>query len=336
MADSLYIKWDSSDTGTRPIPGGSAFWLSPSIWINSPGNAQASSGKDNYVYVQPDRIGGGTDSTDISVQAWVCNPTTAPGPGGVCIASAGGSGGLGPAIIPAMTPLSALLINDWKPTVADVAVNGGHLCIVANVWDKNGDGADLTTGAVDVINNQHHAQHNISLVMGAQGLQLQVPVWYPIMEALPETDRAPGVIRVQPVRGELGQVTREQILRDPRVMLENERDEPPAMVSPCCLTEPPERTRLRTGGEMFLAGTDHRIHRGEGRVERMGILSEDRVSPEIRVTPQSGAAQVRTFVCEMPEGNLGAVHEFDIVHTTADDRVIGGIRVVLVNARPYC
>ena len=56
MAGNLYIKWTSADTGARPIPGGSSWWLSPSIWINSSGNAQASSGKDNLIYVQPDRI----------------------------------------------------------------------------------------------------------------------------------------------------------------------------------------------------------------------------------------------------------------------------------------
>lgn len=337
MAGNLYIKWTSGDTGTRPIPGGSTWWLSPSIWINSPGNAQASSGKDNYIYVQPDRIGGGTDSSDVSVQAWVCNPTTAPGPGGVCLASAGGSAGLGPAVIPALTPLSALLINDWIPTTSDVAVNGGHLCIVANVWDKNGDGADLTTGPVDVINNQHHAQLNISLVMGLQGMSLRVPFWFPILEALPEADRGPGLIRVHPAGGVLGQVTKEQLLRDPRVTLEHEREEmtePRGVVNPYCLTEPPERTRLRDGGELILSGTDHKVHRSETRPERAGILFEDRVHSEIEVTPVSGAATVRTFVCELPEDDFGAVHEFDTVHTTADGRVIGGIRVVVLNARP--
>ncbi len=341
MAGNLYIKWTSGDTGTRPIPGGSTWWLSPSIWITSPGNAQASSGKDNLIYVQPDRIGDGTDSTDVSVRAWVCNPTTAPGPSGATIASAGGPGGaLG--VIPNLGagvsfPVSPLLVNDWVPAPTDVAVNGGHLCIVADIFDKSGDGADLTTGVVDVVNNQHHAQHNISLVMGVQGRMLQVPFWFPILEALPEADRGRGLIRVQPVGGVLGQVTKEELLRDPRVTLEHEREgttQPRELVNPHCLTEPPERTRLREGGELVLSGSDYKIHRSEARPERAGILFEDRVHSEIEVTPVSGAASVRTFVCELPEDDFGAVHEFDIVHSTAEGRVVGGMRVVVLNARP--
>ena len=344
MAGNLYIKWNSGDTGGRPIPAGSTWWLSPSIWINSPGNAQASSGQPNLIYVQPDFVGGGsgTDSTDVTVRAWVCNPTSAPGPSGATIPSAGGAGGSKGVILAGMTgvsfPLmSGLLVNDWVPTTADVAVNGGHLCIVANVFDKSGgaDSVDVTTGVMDVVNNQHQAQHNISLVMGLQQMSLQVPFWFPVLEALPEADRGRGLIRVQPVGGVLEQVTKEELLRDPRVTLEHEEStEPRQVFNPYCLQEPPERTRLRKGGELILSGSAYKIHRSEAAPERAGILFEDRVQPEIEVTPVSGAAAVRTFVCELSKDDFGGVHEFDIVHTTADGRVVGGMRVVVLNARP--
>jgi hypothetical protein len=337
MAGNLFIKWTAGDTGTRPIPSGSSWWQSPSIWINSPGNAEARSGQDNFIYVQPDRIGGGTDSSDVSIRAWVCNPTTAPGPGGNCIASAGGPGGLGKANIAATLPLSAQLINNWRPLDTDVAVNGGHLCIVANIWDANGDGTDLTTGPVDVVNNQHHAQLNIHLAMGMMGMSLRIPFWFPILEALPEADRGPGLIRIHAVAGAdvLGQVTKEQLLRDPRVTLEHEDSTQPREVfNPYCLQEPPERTRLRQGGELILSGSDFKVHPSEAAPERAGLLFEDRVQQEIQVTPLSGAAEVRTFVCELSKDDFGGVHEFDIVHATAEGRVAGGMRVVVLNARP--
>lgn len=340
MANNLYIKWNSGDTGTRPIPNGSAWWLSPSIWINSAGNAQAVSGTGahNLIYVQPSLIGGGTDSNNIDVQAWVCKPSIAPGPSGICLTSAGGAGG-STAILLGGTALGPMLINDWKPDPNDLSVYGGHLCIPANVYDENGDGMVLTTGAIDVANNQHHAQLNISLVAGLGGKPIRIPFWFPILEALPEADRGPGLIRILNIGSEhvLGQVTKEQLLRDPRVTLEHEREErtePPEVFNPYCLKEPPERTRLRKGEELVLAGSDYKIHASEARPERAGLLFEDRVHSEIEVTPVSGAATVRTFVCELSKNDFGGVHEFDIVHTTAEGRVAGGMRIVVLNAKP--
>jgi hypothetical protein len=341
MAGNLFIKWDPSDTGNRPIPGGSAFWASPSIWINSPGNFTATTGQDNYVYVQVDRVGGGSDANPAYVQTWVCNPTTAPGPSGSTLPSAGGSSGLPQASIAPNTTLPQTILNNWIPAKADATINGGHLCIVANVYDTNGDGADLTSGFVDVVNNQHHAQRNISVVAGMMGMMMKVLIWFPILEALPEGDRGPGVIRIHklPVERVLSPVIKETLLTSPLVQLEREREaaageDEEEPLSPFCVKEPVERRRLRHGGELFLAGSEHRIHASETELARAGIVYGDRLVQNIEVAPVAGASPVRTIVLDLSKDDLGGVHEFDITHTNQKGQVVGGMRAVVLNAPP--
>src|SRR6266851_2120807 len=177
---SLYIKLTDADNGgprDNCAKAGEAPWTSPSIWINAknPGTV-ATPGKNNIISVIVDRQGG-ADPYKATVEAWVCDPTTRPGPGGIPLPSAGDRQGLAyapspptlpsPGTIDAGASYPQLVPFNWQPYPNDVTYNHGHVCIVANVYDDSTtDGTSIrgSSARVDPCNNVHHGWHNIDIV----------------------------------------------------------------------------------------------------------------------------------------------------------------------------
>src|SRR4051794_9973649 len=121
MAD-LYIKYDASDTGSRPIPPATVFYLSPSVFItDQAGNSllEARIGEPNLIHVQVDSL---TEDPrlNVTVQVRACDFT-----GGFIGPDAArqSSGGVGPGLssgIPTPVTKSApgVAVGSWAPTAA--------------------------------------------------------------------------------------------------------------------------------------------------------------------------------------------------------------------------
>ena len=339
MAGNLYIKYSSSDTGTRPIPANTPFWLSPSIWIGTPGNSTATVGTAADVYVQVDRIGGGSDTNLVEVQAWVCHSTTSPGPSGAVLSSAGGAGGMSGVISPGLNYPQIADEGSWTPLPGDVddANTGLHSCIAVNAFEYGGnDGVQMTTGYIDPVNVQQQGQRNISIVPAAQPIKMiSYPFRVPAGAQLGIHDPLQkSVVRVAGVQGHgaLGDVVKEELLKSRLIHLHGGKPVPEVGMHRRMLREPLQRAMMRGGGELALARTPEHmpLFPAQRPVSDLRVFGEGGAGREIDITPRAGVILPMRVNFELPDERPGAVHEFDITQTRADGLVLGGIRVVVV------
>jgi hypothetical protein len=344
-----------------PPSAGNPPWVNDHIWLDiqraggpqntgeaegSPPSSQGSSEGtlDNLIGINVGRQGGGFDPALVTVQAWVCNPSAGVGASTKNLKSANGQSGLTAHFGPNSVDFSSVQTAhiDWFPTDTEVTVNGGHICIAANVYDSDSDGAALTSGPIN-LGDPHTAQRNISIILAPPGFaepaQQQFFFFLPEAELLPD-DVEELLVRVDPVPEEraLTPVIQEQLLATGFVDLVGGEPVPEAKLPAECLDEPRQRIRLRGGGELVLTGGDVRIHPTEEIIERVFLSSQkheevtDRYA-ELRVVPRRGRAHPLSahFVIE-PQGKPGGVQEVDLVLRSDKDQLLGGIRVVLLSA----
>jgi hypothetical protein len=344
-----------------PPSAGNPPWLNDHIWLDiqrqggpqntgeaegsppsSPGGAQGT--LNNLIGINVGRQGGGFDPATVTVQLWVCNPTIGVGASNGNLASAGGASGM-IATIPANSAnFNALqtVHHNWFPTSGEVAVNNGHICIAANVYDTDGDGSPITSGPI-TLSDEHMAQRNISIVLApamfAEPAQAEFSFYIADADLLPEVLEEP-IIQVEPVPEErtLTPVIQEQLLAVGLGDLLGGEPVPEAELPGELLEEPRERLRLRGGGELVLTGGDAPIHLSDKLVSRVALSSqkfeEVERSTRLRVIPRRGRAIPLTAHFEIePHGRPGGVQEFDIT-LRGKDEPIGGIRVVVVTGRP--
>ena len=165
----LAVLMSASDTGTRPIPDGTAYWTNENIWIAHPHAPSADEytaavGTENTINVRVSNLTG-APIENVNVEAWVCDftmgmsPATAlPNPGAMTgfapSVPAAGPGGPGVAVVSCM-PV-------WIPAAAQTAINGGHVCIGVNCYG-DGDGLALGVNAFNFPCNARQAQRNIMI-----------------------------------------------------------------------------------------------------------------------------------------------------------------------------
>ncbi|MEV8630893.1 hypothetical protein AB0395_04480 [Streptosporangium sp. NPDC051023] len=337
----LYVKYAAGDDGTDVIPSGAAFWASPSIWItdtagNSIPNAQV--GVDNWVHVQVDSTS--TDSyTGVKVQTWVCDYTAGFIGPDAARPSSGGANGRTATVGTAVTKSSPGTMHVvWRPTTADL-INGpnpneGHLCVGANVYVETlpgPEGARLSSGRLDVINNRHHGWKNITVVaktprlaplafrltnLGPEPENFQVRAW--------ELDQGEGI----------GSLQQEHLLTQHFVDLVDGEPRPDP-VPALCQTEPPERRWLAQGGRLVLRGVPERTelrpaqHRAEFTIRTADQgCEEPGEHARLQIRPGELAPVIFVLGCD---GEPGEVHTIDITQQTADGVVLGGARLIAVH-----
>ena len=150
----LYIRTHPADVGSRPLPGGLPFWLSPDITIIRPGGIRGSEGKvgeSDQVEVVVTNIGG-IDAVDAYVEAFLADPSTAFTP---ATATPVGSGFL---TIPNHN--LAPITFPWIPTVTDA----GHRCMLARVCLSVPYDCYANPAIFDVQNDRHLAQRNLNVL----------------------------------------------------------------------------------------------------------------------------------------------------------------------------
>lgn len=356
----LYVKYKDTDDGTQVIPEGVPFWTSPSVWLTGPGGESKANGPDdttayageNWVHVQVDSTST-TDYEGIGVQVWVCDYTMGfIGPDSARPSVKGATGKLGSIHTAVHKGTPGTMHVSWTPD-ADDLINSpnpgqGHECVAVNVYYENlpaPEGARMSTGRLDVINNRHHAQCNLTILdksrpaqmiamrltsAGVEAEDFEVRAW--------ELDREGGI----------GALEQEKLLARCSVDLVGGEPKPP-LVPPGCQTEPLERTWLRGGGQLVLTGlpepaeirvaghdaeftvlTDRSCEGGEeeGAEQQSRGSGGGRGGAGLTVNPGELAPVLLRLDCD---GDAGEVHTIDVVQRSDDGVVLGGARLVVLH-----
>lgn len=176
---SLYLPYETGDTGSRPLPPGVNFWSSPAIFL-----AQGAIDPSTYQYgvenvidvvVQENYQRDGEQIPNVFVEVWVCDPATIvgpdqalnpsnPAPPSKCLTgSAGWESGFSVVV----------QVGGFVPWSGMSSEPGGHACLIVNCYGSNSASGHPITDGQSLINSTtadfvslvrddaHVAQHNI-------------------------------------------------------------------------------------------------------------------------------------------------------------------------------
>jgi hypothetical protein len=335
MPGSLYVKYAAGDSGIRPIPPGTAFWASPSVWLTDAGGNPipcARVGVDNWIHVQVDST---VDQprTGVKSQVWVCDYTAGYIGPDVARASSGGAAGRTGTVSTAVSSAAPGVTHvTWRPTAADLInsanPNEGHLCVGVNIYAElppPPEGAVLSSGRLDVINNAHHGWHNITVTT----TPLVGPHNFAFRLTNPGVEAADFGVEVWENEGELGQLEQETLLGAGFVDLVD--SEPmPDPVPPTCQVEPPARTWLARGGRLVLRGMPEQTPlRPAGERAKIQLVTEQGADQQVGVSIGPGE-HVPVVLQIGATGQPGDVHVLDVAQRDRDGLVLGGGRILVV------
>ncbi|GAA4878692.1 hypothetical protein [Actinomycetospora straminea] len=337
MTNDLFIKVNAADDGARPLPPDTATWTSPSIWLTNQrgdGIPSAVVGQVNVVNVQVDSISP-DPKTNVKVQVWVCDYTAGGvGPDSVLISgSAGGSTGkIGTTMTAVAAGAPGIARVEWTPDTADLIntgdPNSGHVCAGANVFVQGAapEGSLKSSGFVDVVNNQHHAQRNLTVIRIGGLVNFTMGVVNPGLEL------ARFHLQAAPVDPELvmGPLERETLLTAHFVDLLGAEE--PVRVPLECMTEPLERTRLAGGGELILLGMPEPVPlRPATAPLDAQLVTAEGSDQHLTVEVEPGDRLPVTLRARLGDGDVGDVHGVELTQIDDNGNILGGARVLLVN-----
>jgi hypothetical protein len=309
---NLFIQYSLSDTGTRPIPANTTFWLSAGCKLG-PGSqphdddSTYTNGEPRDIVVQ---IFGKSKMhyNSVGVEVWICNPSTITGPQfGLPVSSPGGPSFLTDAAgnvdvnAPGQPPLQ-FTISGFVPFPGLVQAGTDHVCMFANCFGMPSDGppdgaafiGNPTPPPVDVVNDGHMAQRNL---FAAPVGSMHKVLTFPFQANTPLRRGEEEVvleIRQTPVEATLS--------RDDMTFLHSG----PYRGLPLHASKTPVKRAV----------LDHGKH-GCGDHLKLGLKAHHPV--ELRLDVEFAGTDTR-----------GAVHGFDIVQRTSAGQVQGGLRVLSV------
>jgi hypothetical protein len=172
------------DDGTRPLISSIHFWESPDIWVVAPDSTDIPmAGVVNQVKVHVWNQGL-APAYGTQVELYWCNPSV-----GVNLANATQIG------TPQTTSLAAkehkILTFAWTPEF----VNGGHECLVAQVYDPV---TDNLVAPFNPLQDRHVAQRNINQIHVPQGQKIELDFFVANLSQL----LAKVEIQIEPLQGE--------------------------------------------------------------------------------------------------------------------------------------
>ena len=179
----LFIRYAAGDTGVRPLAGGTVFWESPDVWVQSTlGINQPVVGQPNRVFARVTNQGL-QYATRVAVKFWWANPSLA------ITESTANLIGTGWADIPSGWSVVVECPTPWVPIVE----NGGHECLIAEAYIPV---FDPLTAPMDPVDDRHVGQKNEQLVKVSQGQSFKVH-----LQAANVLDLAQALVfEVQPLR----------------------------------------------------------------------------------------------------------------------------------------
>jgi hypothetical protein len=162
----LLCRTFSGDIGGRPITDPNfVFWESPDIWIEGPSGDpdQAVAGQPNTVKVHVWN-NGLADAWAATVELFWCDPSV-----GVNMASAHP---IGSTTVPVYAGQDAVVAFPWTPSL----VNGGHECLVAQVYEFLTDNLEFP---FQPKLDRRVGQRNVSVLQAAPGQLISLPFVIP-------------------------------------------------------------------------------------------------------------------------------------------------------------
>ncbi len=315
MSGNLFLQYEAGDTGTRPLPLNSTFWLSPAVVLATPDG--------NYTVTTPP-----TPTTIdvqvslmkpaayefITVEVWVCDPTTNPTPSNALFPfqpDPQGQRVLTGVYAPpnpnqAISTVPVIQVTGFVPYSGISSLPAGHCCLIANCYgtlpDNTTDGVDLLTEPTAnftnlVQNDQHVAQHNIFADVTPPGPHMRV-INFPFRAATSLREGA------ELVRLEIAET-------------------PPAQL----------RTMLHSGLPPFQGAKfgGLRLEISERPVKFFGLTGLPKEGRAVELELEAYRSEVLTATVELdPAERPGAAHAFDIVQRDAKGMVQGGLRLVTI------
>jgi hypothetical protein len=308
---SLYLPYETGDTGSRPLPLGAKFWSSPAIFLGT-GAIDLSTYQDGVqnvieVVVQENYQREGDQIPNVFVEVWVCDPATIvgpsqalnpsqPAPPSKCLTgSAGWGGGFSvPVQVPGFVPYAGM---SSQP--------GGHACLIANCYGSNSasghpitDGQSLknstTADFVSLVqDNAHVAQHNIfaEAMSGSSKRHLSFP--FNAVAAAPKGEE--------------------------KVILEIES------VSVDAALTKDDLSFLRKGRYR-----DLRLHPSRTPLKAFAIEGHGGAAKSISMELHAGHPVPLSILAELGPGDHepGGVHVLNVIQKTTSGRVQGGIHLL--------
>lgn len=158
----LLCRTFAGDVGFRPLPN-IVFWESPDIAIEGPSGDPdvATPGQVNKVKVHVWNLGL-ADCWAAHVDLYWCDPSVGINP---AVANP-----IGSQVLPLAAGQHAVVSFDWTP----VLVNGGHECLVAQVYDPV---SDPVVAPFNPVQDRHVGQRNITVVQMAANQVLNFDVF---------------------------------------------------------------------------------------------------------------------------------------------------------------
>jgi hypothetical protein len=314
--NNLFIPYKVGDDGTRPLPAGVNFWTSPGVTLDplhgavDPSTYTVGTPCDILVEVQNNS----TEMYDtISVDLWVCNPTTVADPSTALLPNASTFSNV---LVTGATPTGTVTTVRFQATAATIttpatgfvpypaltSLPGGHVCLIANcvgvTTDGKVDGIDMAyaTGVNlphEVQTNAHVAQHN--LFAAGTVHPRRVSFWFMAATPLPKGHEETVL--------ELRHQTGDAALSDA------------------------DLTFLRRGPFKHLP-----LHPSTAPVGTFDLHDSAGATGRV-IKLQLHAGKPATLSAELEFGSaekVGGVHAFNVIQTSAKGQVQGGLRLLAV------
>jgi hypothetical protein len=160
----LLIRYDQSDMGARPVPGGDVFWESPDIWITG-GDALGNpiGGQPAAVFARVWNLGS-VDAMSVRVDYSFIAPSLG------IPASAPAPIGTNWTLVPA---LRATVVECPEPWIPPEQVGDLHSCLIVRCSAVLQNDTPTTGSA---ISDRHVGQHNMTVQEAEPGQKLTVPL----------------------------------------------------------------------------------------------------------------------------------------------------------------
>jgi hypothetical protein len=310
MATNLYLQYDAADTGSRPLPAGATFWVSPAVVLATP-DGNYTVGTTPTIDVQVS-ITTPTAFEIINVEVWVCDPTTVAGPStalppfqGATASQLTLTGFFEPKSGQLVSSIPVIPVTGFAPYPGISSLPGGHCCLIANCWglsaDGTSDGTDLDSEAAinlptEVQTDPHVAQHNIFADAPPMGQQQRI-ISFPFKAATPLRTGT------EQVSLEISHLNR--VIAVPQQHL----------------------TFLRQGRFKALPLHSSTLPVKAFAIGGVGVNSAHHVSLQLQADKPTTLTVELTLDDAEP---IGGVHAFDVVQKAANGKTEGGFRLLAV------
>ncbi len=154
----IVLRHVPGDGGARPLPGGTVFWHSPDVWVeSSAGYNVPVAGQANRICARVNNYGM-RDASWVHLRYWWANPSMAITETDAHLI------GTAEAFVPAGYSVVVPCPTPWTPIIE----NGGHECILAEAWVPQ---FDPLQAPLEPVTDRHVCQKNLNVIHAMVGTE---------------------------------------------------------------------------------------------------------------------------------------------------------------------